>query len=245
MRYNIEGFDQTELIKLDINISDIMILRYIVDLEKSERIVRKEIDGVQYFWVKYSAIIENLPVLGIKNKVVVARHINKLVKAGLLKKITLKQDGTFTMFSLTVKLISIDRYTETNNGLNPKVKPKDSAIKDSAIKNSTGAAGSEKRKTSLTNPSFQKFELITNKLSQSNLSFTNNRESIFKKAERTLTFEKIVAAVDNLLADINAPPSHKNFDWLFNKFEFEERIDRYYSSGNNGKTTKYNFANTA
>lgn len=142
MKYTIEGFSQQVLIELNLNHSDALILRWYVDfLPKMTSI---EYENMQYKWVKYQAIIDDLPCLGITNKQVIARHFNKFVECGIMKKYIDKKGGIFTCYCLTTeyltlvegstqKLIGIDSKVDTP--INSKVETKDSSISiNSSIK---------------------------------------------------------------------------------------------------------------
>jgi hypothetical protein len=151
MRYNIEGLDQNSLVECGLNLVDAMILRYILDLEKSSKILRETFNGKEYFWLRYSAVIENLPILNIKNRTVLSRRIDKMINAGFLEKHVLKQGGTFTFFRITDKLKSIDVFTKesiggtpkSKDGIDSKVDTKDSSINNSSINNSKDSGEKE------------------------------------------------------------------------------------------------------
>ena len=75
MKYTIEGFQQSSLVAYGLDVSDTIILRYIVDFYHTGEMYHKIIDMKIYFWVSYKSIISNLPVLNniqnnerIKNK---------------------------------------------------------------------------------------------------------------------------------------------------------------------------------
>ena len=140
MKYNIEGFDQQQLVNMGLNANDAVILRWFVDFYSTNKMAQVTADGVTYKWVKYQAVIDDLPILGIKNKQVIARHFDKMVKAGIIEKYIKKQDGIYTCFRLTEKyrvliekLKGVDSKVETP--IDSKVETKDSSIKlNSSIK---------------------------------------------------------------------------------------------------------------
>ena len=69
MKYTIEGFNQVELVKMGLNSNDAIILRWFVDFYATSKmaIVKNE-TGQEFKWVKYQAVIDDLPILGITNK---------------------------------------------------------------------------------------------------------------------------------------------------------------------------------
>lgn len=107
MKYTILGFSQAKLLKHNLTINDAHILRWFIDFYHTGRMY-KIIDqdtGDIYSWVKYDAIIEDLPLLGITNIRVVARRFDAFVGCGLMKKIIKKTaKGTFACFSLVSEI---------------------------------------------------------------------------------------------------------------------------------------------
>ena len=72
MKYTIEGFNQKEAIELgNLDVIDLVILRWIVDFEPN--MAKKEIDGEVYFWVNYQSLLEALPILNIKKRMLCYR----------------------------------------------------------------------------------------------------------------------------------------------------------------------------
>jgi hypothetical protein len=98
MKYNICGFSQTELIKHGLDHSDALILQEIKDFYASGRMVTRDIDGKEYFWVKYKMLIDSLPVLGIKSRDAIYRRLMKMVACGVLEHQTVKRNGTYSYF---------------------------------------------------------------------------------------------------------------------------------------------------
>lgn len=87
MKYTIFGFSQEQVLNLcdehqSIDERDLMILRWIMDFYFGgmEKIV---IDGVEYGWVSYSYVCDELPIMHL-NPEAVRRRLKKLVKFGLL-----------------------------------------------------------------------------------------------------------------------------------------------------------------
>jgi len=103
--------------------------------------VVKSEEGEEFKWVSYQAVINDLPILQIKNKQVIARHFDKLVNSGIMKKYVHQKMGVYTCFKLTEKYrVLIEKYTpidsKVNTPIDSKVETKDSSIKlDSSIKN--------------------------------------------------------------------------------------------------------------
>ena len=136
MKYTIEGFNQVELVKMGLNSNDAIILRWFVDFYATGKmaIVKNE-TGQEFKWVKYQAVIDDLPILGITNKQVIARHFDKMVAAGIIEKYIHKQMGVFSCFRITEKfrvliekLEGVDSKVETP--IDSKVETKNHSIKE-------------------------------------------------------------------------------------------------------------------
>lgn len=147
MKYTIDGFDQKTLCDMGLDIVDTKLLRYIVDFYHSGSMAKVIVDDVEYFWVKYGAVIKELPILNIQSKVAIARRFDKLVACGLLEKVVHKQGGTYTCFRFTKKydlLVSsgggcTQKYNggalKSTTGVASKVQPKDPSTNDPSTKN--------------------------------------------------------------------------------------------------------------
>lgn len=61
--------------------------------------VKKEIDGETYYWVNYKGVCDNYPILNVK-KTAIYRHFKKMADKGILKRYTLKVEGTYSLYNL-------------------------------------------------------------------------------------------------------------------------------------------------
>lgn len=100
MKYTILGFSQEKLTEFGLDLKDAMILRWFVDFYHTGKMVEVFHDEKCYVWVKYQAIIDDLPILNITNREIIARHFSKLENCGLFEKYVKKQGGTFVCFKL-------------------------------------------------------------------------------------------------------------------------------------------------
>ena len=95
------------------------------------------VDGRIFYWINYQTIIDELPILGIKNRRVIARHFDKLEKSGVLffkvedqehecfldgKSIIRK--GTYTYFSFNSEKIDTLQRKKENNSTDVRVDSK-------------------------------------------------------------------------------------------------------------------------
>ena len=142
MKYTVEGFNQAKLVEMKLDATDALILRWYVDFLPKMSIIIS--NSTRYAWVNYTAVINDLPCIGITNNQVIARRFDKFVNAKIMEKHVEKKRGNFTCFRLTEKYLQlIDTTTlksipvdkKVKPPINPKVETKDySIIKDSSIK---------------------------------------------------------------------------------------------------------------
>ena len=82
MKYTIEGFSQEKAIELGLDLEDLLILRWIVDF--SPKMSKQVIEGKEYFWVKYQALLQDIPILNFKSKDRLYRKMKSLVNKNIL-----------------------------------------------------------------------------------------------------------------------------------------------------------------
>lgn len=113
MKYSILGFNQEVVVKMSavkevkgklvevkLDISDLLILQSIADFMNRPKIQKTIIDDKIYCWVKHSVILEDLPILNIKQQAF-SDKLDKLVMFGLLEKQTIRnQTGTMSYFRI-------------------------------------------------------------------------------------------------------------------------------------------------
>lgn len=104
MKYTIEGFNQEKAIELGLDLTDLLILRWIIDF--SPKMSKKIIDDKEYFWVKYQALLEDIPIIDVKDRALRYR-LKKLVDKDVLEHKTVKKDGTFSFYTFGNKYIEL------------------------------------------------------------------------------------------------------------------------------------------
>lgn len=87
MKYTIHGFSQEKSIELDLTNDDLLVLRWFVDFKETgsmEKQFDKEKDKF-FYWVKYSKIVDDLPILtnGSKNEEAKKKKIQRLLNGNL------------------------------------------------------------------------------------------------------------------------------------------------------------------
>ena len=78
MKYTIEGFSQQLLIDKGLDCIDAVILRWYSDFQVSGKMTQIINKGKIYYWLKYDYVIQELPIIGIKNKESLYRRMKKL-----------------------------------------------------------------------------------------------------------------------------------------------------------------------
>lgn len=165
MKYTIEGFSQeyaltlqkeiivngkAKRIKVDCN--DLVILRWFVDFYPN--MMKVEIEGKQYAWIKYQALLEDLPLLDIKKRMLFDR-LQKLVDFGILSHKSIKSGGSFSYYGFGenyIKLVDTsarigmqkiaDGYAENNTTVGNKlqtVEQNNAEQIDTSIKNTSNS----------------------------------------------------------------------------------------------------------
>ena len=119
MRYSIMGFEQeallsiqTEQLKLDM--SDILLMDYIQRAISQPSMIKHYENGQPYVWLQHSKILEDLPILGIKNDML-KKRLNKLVELHIIKSITLaanKGQGSRSYYTITEVFESLQFSSE-------------------------------------------------------------------------------------------------------------------------------------
>ena len=100
-----EEYTKTKTLKLDC--IDLLILQDVADFMNRRKIIKYTVDDKIYFSIQYSAIIEDLPILGIKQQALSDR-LSKLVELEMLEKVVIKnQAGSFVAFRLGERYESI------------------------------------------------------------------------------------------------------------------------------------------
>jgi hypothetical protein len=213
MKYTILGFSQTELTKFGLDLKDAMILRWFVDFYHTGKMVEVIYNGKSYAWVKYQSVIDDLPILGIKNREIIARHFAKLERCGLLEKHVKKQSGTFTCFKLLPEkyeqLISnLPKSREVNDTPDPTVDPLPDPTVDPLLYQKVDPKYSSINE----NPSINK-----------NSSIKEEEADSKKTNEKQHRLQKFIASVFKMYEEKNCQPfgfhNHEKLKLLYNRFD--------------------------
>lgn len=114
MKYNIyinqkwlSELSDSKWIKIDL--IDWAIINWIKDFHNEPKTRKINIEWKQYFWIAYSYIIKELPLLWIKTKWAVAERLNKLVSLWLLEKYFDKDWWSMTYFYCKQEFYDLER----------------------------------------------------------------------------------------------------------------------------------------
>lgn len=120
MKYTIMGFNQEKLIKLGLDVTDALILRWFIDFKDTGKMYTEVIDDDYYYWIKYDNLLKDIPIINIK-KVALGRRLKKMTETKVLKQYIKKEGGTYSMYSIGNKYIelleSIEGCTSKYNGV--------------------------------------------------------------------------------------------------------------------------------
>lgn len=183
MKYTLHGFSQPKLMELGLDYIDALILRYFVDFKDTNRMRREIINNQPYYWVKYEAIIEEYPILGITTKDRIYRRLKKLESTGILKHTTVKSQGTYSYYAIGEKYFAL--ISDSDQSVQ---KPNSSAQKPEGY-------GSKTEGGTVQKPEGYGFKTLPNNPSTIYPSTINNPSTNNPLKE---SVDKIVAAWNNL-----------------------------------------------
>lgn len=123
MKYTIMGFNQAKAVELNLDCDDLLILSYFSDFRDTELMVSEDVDDKRYYWLKYDALLENLPILRINTKSALRKRLKKLQDAKILCHYCKKtKEGTYSFYGVgenflilkaTMKNITVPIVTES------------------------------------------------------------------------------------------------------------------------------------
>lgn len=125
MRPKIFNFPQETLLRLGLNLKEILLLDYIEQFISSGNMRSKRLDGKWYFKLAYKKIMDDLPILGIKERQI-RNIITKLEKLGILNRLSELKREMYLEVDFDVlfgnKLpagfgLSVIGFKDTGNGL--------------------------------------------------------------------------------------------------------------------------------
>jgi len=103
MKYTLHQFQQQACFELNLNLQEAYLLSWIVDFIQSGNMDSIILEGEPYYWIAYSKVIDELPMLRIQSMDVVGRKFKSLEKKKILKRHTVKTAGKTKCYFAIVK----------------------------------------------------------------------------------------------------------------------------------------------
>ena len=171
MKYTIEGFSQKVAKDLGLDALDLIILRWFVDFKDSGNMRTEFINGEKYYWIRHKKLTDELPILSMQTNAFY-RRLRKICECGVLKRVLLKENGSYTYYTLGenfIKLISTQSPSHSKSS--KKTKKKSSLTKDEISSIMSDIDAYEK--------SAEPFDKVNNlnNLDEENLSLNNSSTS--------------------------------------------------------------------
>lgn len=249
MRFTVHGFKQDKLIELGLDNDDALILRYFIDFRDTESMRAEVIEGETYYWIKYEAVIQAIPILKLKKKDSLYRKLKNMVTIGVLKHKTIKSNGTYSYFGIGSKYYELINETIGNKSegygnksvggteINPrgygnKSVPNNSSIIYSSIKdNNTSSDGTSDSRT----PYKHIIDLFnaTCKSLPKVMARNKARDKKIKNMYKELGLEKIEivfskAEASPFLSGRNGTWENCGFDWLISPKNYIKVLEGNY-----------------
>ena len=117
MKFSFLGYSVKGMMEFNLDVKDIVILRYFYDFRNTGKMNYEEVDGEKYYWVSYQNIERELPFLNLNRKSIMKRmHI--LRDLGILKHYTKKEGGTFSYYTVDKNYERLVYSSKLNGNLN-------------------------------------------------------------------------------------------------------------------------------
>lgn len=155
MKYTINGFSQSELVKKKLDAVDSLLLRYFIDFKDSGKMVKKIVDNEIYYWLDYDTIIRALPILNLNKPDSIYRRFKKMCACNILKSQTIRNGGTYSYYTTGPEYINLIDSRESRTSI-------DNADTNPTISDRNPRSTDENPNMTDTNPKFsdEKPELI-------------------------------------------------------------------------------------
>ena len=198
MKYTIEGFSQKVAKDLGLDALDLIILRWFVDFKDSGNMRTEFINGEKYYWIRHKKLTDELPILSMQTNAFY-RRLRKICECGVLKRVLLKENGSYTYYTLGenfIKLISTQSPSHSKSS--KKTKKKSSLTKDEISSLMSDIDAYEK--------SAEPFDKVNNlnNLDEENLSL--NTSSIFSELSSS-SLEQLPTSFESSPLSLKQSPS--------------------------------------
>jgi hypothetical protein len=196
MEYVVHGFSQEKAIELGLDDRDLLILRWFINFRDNGKMATKIIKDDKYYWIDYQGIIEDLPIMKIKNADSVYRRLKKMAKVRVLKHETVRAGGVFSYYTVGENYPAlVDTKSKIKKVNHSDLKPKGSDINPSHSEiNPEGSDLKSEQKTLRPNPKtitlIPQPEVVVEEIKK---YFELNKKDIEKVAKVYLATEKEIS----------------------------------------------------
>ena len=253
MQFSFLGYSVKKIMEFNLDVKDVIILRYFDDFRKSGRMNYEVIEGEKYYWISYQSIENQLPFLGLGKRSIMMRML-KLRDLGILSHYTKKEGGTFSFYALGDRykdLLYVNESSNYNDNNNNNNNNQDNITDGQADKGSINEGVSEENtnidkyyndnevnideQASCNNKvkMSEQYNIINDEIHLSKKRVTNNEEGI-------LNNEEVIHDLRDLSTD-----NFKNEEGLFkdNYRGYAEKCRAKTNILNNSSTTVTNIYN--
>ena len=109
MKYTIMGFSQKAACEFNLDLIDLVILRWFVDFKDSGNMRCAIVDEEKYYWVFYEKIVEDICIMSI-GKSAVYKRLKKMCDSQILKKKLLHYGGNYSYYALGENYVHLIRF---------------------------------------------------------------------------------------------------------------------------------------
>ena len=196
MEYVVHGFSQEKAIELGLDDRDLLILRWFINFRDNGKMATKIIKEDKYYWIDYQGIIEDLPIMKIKNADSVYRRLKKMAKVRVLKHETVRAGGVFSYYTIGENYPAlVDTKSKIKKVNHSDLKPKGSDINpEGSDINPEGSDLKSEQKTLRPNPKtitlIPQPEVVVEEIKK---YFELNKKDIEKVAKVYLATEKEIS----------------------------------------------------
>lgn len=232
MRYTVSGIQQSKMLEFNLDPSDALVIRTLIDMYGSPSMEKITEGGKEYIWVNQQYLHRQIPTIGAVKTL--ARRLNKFEKLGLLeKKLRYKKNGikgTYSYIFLTQKLYDLQEYEpmdkmservgqnvlegvdKMSKGGRTKCPNKDSLIKDTHINDSIREQPFNYKRV------IELYAEHCKELPQVR-ALTDSRKKTLKAWGNIEEIEEVFkkAGESKFLAGTNDRKWKANFDWIINQ----------------------------
>lgn len=101
IRFAVMDYFQGAALEYELDIKDLIILKWFSDYAMTGDMIHKEFNNVVYYQVKHQAIIDQLPILAINSRRIIGRRLQDMVnKQILLKEMDSDANGTYVYYAM-------------------------------------------------------------------------------------------------------------------------------------------------